>query len=493
MQKKVKYWLLAIFIITLATRLILSFSTPNFTHDSYFNLRQVEHITNTGVPIYQDDLSYQGRELIFLPAFHYFMAFFDIFLPIEWVAKILPNLLLASLVIVVYLLSKKITKNETASLLSAFIAGFLPILFHTNAFTIESLFLPLVFLTIYAFLNIKEKKFLYIYILSFLAISLISSATSLLLIGFGIYLILSLLESKKINKAEVETIIFSLFFFIWTQFLFYKNTFLTEGVSIIWQNIPQQIILQYFPQVSIFEAIVLVSIIPFLAGIYVVYRSLFQLKGQKAFLLISFAISTTILTWFKLIQFKLSLAFFGLILAILFASFYQDVSSYLQKTRGSKIKKYLLPVTIIILLLTMIFPAVNTALKQDTPTNEEIAAFKWIADNTIKKSGVAALLEEGHLITYYSQRKNLMDDHFSLIKNIEKRFENLNSIFVTKFQTQALDILDNYNINYLVLTPKAKEKYQIENFGYISKKCFKLIYDQETKIYLVKCKLGDGS
>jgi len=491
MQRKVKYWLIAILLITLATRLILAFTTPNFTYESYFHLKQVEEITATGLPLYEDPLSYGGRELIFLPGFHYFMAFFDIFLPLELAAKIIPNILLSLLVIIIFLISKKITNNNTAALLSAFITGFLPILFQTSSFTPESLFLPLVFLTIYAFIRIKEKKYLTIYIISFLALSLISSATILLLIGFGIYTLLSLLEGKKTSKSENELIIFSLFFFVWIQFLFYKNTFLTEGVSFIWQNVPKQIIQLYFPTLPVLQAIVLVSVIPFLAGIYVVYQSLFELKGQKAFLLISFAISTTLLTWFRLIQFRLSLAFFGLILAILFASFYKDLLAYLQKIRVTKINKYILPTMIIVFLLTMIFPAISTSLKQNTPTDEQIIAFQWLEENTIEKYGVVALLEEGHLITYYGKRKNLMDDQFHLIKNTEKRFQNLNSLFVTKFETQALGILEEYNIKYIILTPKAKAKYDIKKLGYYSGKCFDKIYDQETRIYLVECILGE--
>jgi len=492
MQKRTKHWLIAIFILTIIIRLSLAFIVPNFTYDSYFHLRQVEHITETGTPIYSDDLSYGGRELIFLPFFHYFMAFFDLFLPLTIIAKIIPNLLLASLIAIVYLISKKITNNDNASLLSAFITGFLPILFFTNSFIPETLFLALVFLAIYSFLKLKEKKFLYIYIFTFLILSLTSSATFLILIGFGIYLLLSLVEGKKIGRAEIELILFSFLFFVWIQFLFFKKTLLIAGVDFIWQNVPSQILLQYFPKFSIAEALILVSIIPFIAGIFVVYRSLFQLKNQKAFLLISFAVSTTLLTWFQLIKFKLALAFFGLILAILFAQFYIDLAAYLQKTKLKKIKKYLLSITIVLLLISTAIPAITTALDQDTPTNQEIDAFIWLKKNTIKEATVLALLEEGHLVNYYGERKNLMDEEFTRIKDVEKRFSNLNSLFATRFQTQALSILDEYKIQYLVLTPRAKEKYNIKKLNYLSRECFEKKYDENgIRVYLVKCKLAE--
>ncbi|MBI2665042.1 hypothetical protein HYX12_00280 [Candidatus Woesearchaeota archaeon] len=82
-MKRTNKILLGIFLVTLLTRLTLAFIVPNFTYESYFHLRQVEHIGQTGLPLYQDGLSYGGRELVFLPLFHYLAAFFDLFLPLE--------------------------------------------------------------------------------------------------------------------------------------------------------------------------------------------------------------------------------------------------------------------------------------------------------------------------------------------------------------------------------------------------------------------------
>ena len=487
MNNKHSYILIAIFIITLATRLILAFTIPNFTYESYFHLRQVEHITEHGVPLYHDELSYGGRELRFLPFFHYFMAFFNLFLPLEIVAKIIPNILLASLTLITYLVAKKITNNKNASLFSAFITGFLPILFSTNSFTPETLFLPLTFLTIYAFLNINNKNYLSIYILLFLLLSLTSSATSLLLVGLGIYLLLSLIESKKIDKAELELILFSLFFFIWMQFLFFKNVFLTEGVSFIWQNVPSKIIMEYFPRFSLAEALVMISIIPFLAGIFVVYRALFQLKNKKSFLLISLAISTALLTWLRLIRFKSSLAFFGILLAILFAVFYHDFITALKQTKVFHLRKVFLGIIILLLISSMIYPAVSAAQNQEIPSEEEITAFKWLQENTPETASILASLEEGHLLTYFSKRKNLMDDQFGLIKDVEERYNTLNSLFVTSFQTQAIDLYEKQGLKYVILTSHSKEKYDLKKLKYFSRECFKKMYKQETIIYRIEC------
>ncbi|MEK6845178.1 MAG: glycosyltransferase family 39 protein [Nanoarchaeota archaeon] len=491
MEKRTLYWLIAITLLTVALRITLAFLIPNLTYDSYFHLRQVEHITQTGMPLYHDELSYGGRDILFLPLFHYFAALFALFLPLELVAKLLPNLLLATLPFLVFLLSKKITNEDTPSLISAFIAGFLPIFYSTNRFSPDALFFPLILFTLYCFLHLSEKKYLYLYLTSFILLSLTSSATVFLLLGMGIYILLAFLENKSVRSEEKEVLLFSLFAFLWIQVLFFKKIFLNAGISFIWQNVPSSLLQQYFPKVSILSALILVSIIPFLAGIWVVYRSLFQSPHRKVLLLISLVLATTFLSWLQLVRFEFSLAFFSLILAILFASFYQQLQEYLQRTKFPKFHHYLLPLTIVLLLLTLLPPALSTTWKQQTPVPDEIQAFLWLRENTPKEAGILALLEEGHLVTYYSQRHNLMDDQFSRIDDIDQRFQDLNSFYTTRFQTQALKLLDQYQLQYLVLTPAAASKYSTSNFNFLGGECFKKIYSNETKIYLVKCSLKE--
>lgn len=493
MEKRTKYLLIGIFLFTLTLRLLLAFLIPNFTYDSYFNLRQVQHIQETGLPLYQDPLSYGGRELIFLPFFHYIMAAFSFIIPLEIAAKILPNIFMSLLTIIIFYLSYKITENERASLASSLVVGILPILFFTNSFGMESLFLPLVFFTLFCFLNLPLQKYLYLYLLSFVILCFTSPATFLIIIGMGIYLLLSYLENKKINEEEKEVLLFSLFIYLWVQFIFFKRVFLQEGISFIQQNVPIPILQNYFPQITILDSIGLVGVIPFLIGIYVVYHSLFQVKNRKVYVLISLVIATTVLSWLKLVRFNLSLTLFGITLTILFALFYQDLIQYIEKTKGLKWQKYLPYIMVSLLLLSIIPLSLSTAWKQDTPSNEEIEAFRWLAQNTPEGTGALSLMEEGGLVSYYGQRKNLMDDQFTLVPDVEQRFEDTYSLYRSKFQTLALKKSDQYGIQYLVLTPTAAEKYQIKDFAYITPNCFERVYDNSTLIYQVKCNLQERS
>ncbi len=487
------YWLLGIFLFTLAVRLIISFTIPNFTYDSYFHLRQIEHISETGLPLYNDPLSYGGRQHIFLPVFHYVMAFFAIFMPLEIAAKMIPNLLFALLTIIAYLIAKKTSSNEPAALFSALIAGFLPILFVPNSLNPASFFFPLVFLNIYAFLRLTEKKFLYLYLTSFIILCFTSSATALLLIGYGAYGILSFIEIKPLPRIEKELMIFALFFFVWSQFLFFKNTLLSQGLRFIWRNVPPQIISTYFPEISIPKAIVAVGIIPVVVGIIIAYRSLFQLRDRRLLFLLSLIISTTTLTWLKLMEFEFALTFFGLILALFFASFYAQSSRYLEKTTLEFLKKKYFLIIVLLLSLSTIWPAISTALHQATPTAEEVTAFQWLNKNIPANSTVAALVEEGHLVTYYGRQKNMMDGQFALIKGMSVRFADLHSLYTTVFQTQAFAVMDKYDLNYLMITPSAREKYALAGLKYYSPACFERVYGAETRIYRIRCSLQEAS
>ena len=491
MNKRTVTFLTLIVLFTLALRLIFAFTTPNLTYDSYFHVKQVEHVTQTGQPLFNDPLSFGGKEVRFLPFFHYLMALFNLILPIAILTKLIPNILLATLPILTFLIAKQLTNNDNASLVASLVTALLPILFITNTFTPLTLVFPLAFLAIYSFLKIKETKYLYTYLVSFIILSFTSSTTFLILMGFGIYLLLSVLERKKIKKSEIELILFSVFFFLWAQFIFFKDAFLKEGVGFIWQNIPTEFIIDYLPKPTIPEALVAVSIIPFIAGVYIVYRSLFSSHNQKAFLLISLVVSTTLLSWAGLIEFQSALIFVGLIISILFAFFFQDWQQFLQKTRFAKKKKLFSIILVIVLIASMIPSLISTATAQTTPSEEDMATFVWLKDHTPKDATIVALLEEGHLITYVSQKKNVMDNQFHFIDNINERFLDITAVYTTQFQTDVLQIFDKYQADYLVVTPLAKEKFNLENIPYISRDCFTKIYNEGTWVYLVRCELTE--
>lgn len=471
----------------LAIRLTLAFSLENFTYESYFHLRQMENIIQTGFPLYDDPISYGGRHLVFLPLFHYLGALLGLFIPLQLVGLFLPNFLLALIPFPVYLICRMMTKDGTGSLVAAGIAGFLPALFLTNAVSPESLALLLVLVMLYAFLKLPRS--LPLYAVAFLLAAFTSSSVALVILGFGFYLLLLIIEQKKISRAELEVILASVFFYLWSQFLFFKETLLQEGLSFIWKNIPSPLLFSVFPTPSIGGAILSISIIPLLTGIFITYKFLFRAPNSKALLFISMVISTILFSLLRIIPFRLGLAFVGVILAILFSWFYHDFRRFLRQTKLHSWRRPIQLIFLGLLVITIVYPALVTAVQQDLPQEEDIKAFSWLAEHTAEGAGVAALVEEGHLVTFFGKRKNLMDGQFRLQDDAEERYQASREIFTTPFETQAISLLNKYGLRYMVFTPRAKKVLNIQEIPYLSPKCFHLLYHDKVKIYEVACRL----
>ncbi len=511
-----KHWvLLAIFLGSLSLRLFLAFSIPNFTYDSYFHLRQVEQIMTSGVPLFRDPLSYGGRELIFLPLFHYVSAGLALLFPLEIVAKVLPNLLFALLSLATFFIAERISKRKNAALFAALVTALLPVTFQTNSFSPLPFALLFVLLSIYFFIGLRQgrnrERNTWFFILSLLALFFSSTLSFVLIFGLLFYVLLANVEEQKIQKREKELIFFASVLFLWTQFLFFKEVFLSYGLQFIRGNIPPQIIFDYFPRISLVDALLLVGVVPLLGGMFFIYTSIFEEKRQSLFLLVSFAIASILLTGLRLVPFEVAISFLGLLFAILFSSFYEQLLSFYERTRFSslhgsldkKIKKKAKRISsrfnfsstttlliLIVLLPSLLFPALSVAHGQAVPSDAEVAFFQGIGENTRSGEVVLTDVQEGHLVSYLSQRKNVLDSNFQLIEDVENRVQDLGTIYSTPFQTQAVKLLEKYGVDYIVLSSSAKERFGREKIESIDNECFKvLIIENGNEAYHINCAL----
>ena len=112
--------LLIIFLVTFVFRTYFAFQTPEFSYNSYFSLRQIEHIEETGFPLFHDDLSFGGRTFLFPPLFLYVLSFFSLIFNASFIAKVIPNLLASLIIFPIYLSAQHITKKRIISLMGAF-------------------------------------------------------------------------------------------------------------------------------------------------------------------------------------------------------------------------------------------------------------------------------------------------------------------------------------------------------------------------------------
>ncbi len=466
-------------------------------YDAYFNLRQVEHIKDTGLPLYKDDLSYGGKTQLFAPLNQYILAVFSFIMPLEIAGKIIPNIIAALIVFIVYYLSLKITKSSKISLLTSFMSGFIPIYFiDINRVSINYLAIVLIFAIIYCMLKLNEHKYVdYSLILMFLLV-LTTPVAFVLIIGLLLYLVLLKLENFEIEMKELEIILFFTFLVFWVNLLIYKNAFLIHGLLVVWKNIPIQLLTNFFGNVGFIQALGAITIIPIVFGVYAFYVAFHLDRSKDVLILISLGMSSFILLWFKLIDIITGLIFLSITLVILTAYSLKRFDDFIGKSKIHKYEKIFPALLILLFIITTIPSILYIVTNRDlgplnTPSQDDMVVLEWAKDNIPKDATIVSELNVGNLITYASQRKDVMDTNFLLVPRIDQRLTDVNDIYTTTFETKAIGALNKYDAEYLLVTSDTLKKYNISEIKYIKdSKCFKLLYSSgETSLYYMDCRL----
>lgn len=472
---------------------MIATQTAEFSDDkSYFVLRQVENIKSTGIPLYNDDLSYGGRFFLFSPISYYILGFIYFIIPKTVALKIFLNLAATSLIFATYLISYELIKNKKLSILTAFVSGFIPIYFQetVNSLSIFSILLPSIFFTLYYLIKLNKDKKFSNHFITFMVLSILISPLSIILIlGLLFYMFLSRIEKIKIPKFNLEIILVSTFLYVWFNFLLYKRAILFHGQKIIWQNIPKTYFLQYFLEINILQSVYLIGITPFLLGIYAGYVHIAKQRASQPQIILGLAMSLLFLLWFKLIPLIVGLIFLGSVLTILLSLYFKLLFSYISKTKVHNLTNLFFMGFILLIIITSVVPSIALGLSKanDVPAKATIDAFLWIKQETTINDTVLVSETEGHSLSYFSKRKNVIDDNYLFINKIDQRLEDVRRIYVTRFSQEAYELSKKYGIDYVVIDDKVKENYEVESLFYSSKDCFPLIYDKNVKIYKVEC------
>jgi len=500
MNKRTAYYLLGgIFILTLAIRLYYAYQTPYFTDDgAYFVIRQVENIRNTGLPLYRDPLSFGGRTLLFNPIYYYILAFFNLFMPLSAVGKIIPNLFASCLVFITYLIALDLSKNQKIALFTSFISSFVPVFFGNtfNNLSIYNLGIPLIFFMLYCLIKVRnDKNYVSYFMISLFFLSHLHPSSLIFVIGLIFYYILVKVDKLKQDNAEFELIIFLVFFILWSQFIIYKKALLYYGLGAVWQNIPVQILSQYFSEITILGALYEIGFVPLIFGSYIIYKYVTKKKSSKMYMVIGFVLSVFLMLWLKLMPLEIGLIFLGYLLVLLFSRFLQNFFEYVQRTKFHYLESIILLFFIIILIFTSIIPSINIAKQnlEKSYTSSEIEALEWIEHNTNPNSTIVASSKEGHIINAVAKRKNVIDSKFFLIDNINTRFDDTKTIYKTFFETEALPLLNKYNIDYIYLSQKTKKEFNIKTIRYIKDSdCFNRVFvNKDVTVYKVLCSISE--
>jgi len=208
----------------------------------------------------------------------------------------------------------------------------------------------------------------------------------------------------------------------------------------------------------------------------------------------AFALSGLFLLWFKLIPLKTGFIFFGVIFVLLFSKAYSDFLLFVDKTKFSKYKRIFIAVIFLIFILNSVIPTISytTSIIKEAASKNEIDSFLWLKNNSDEKDVVLASLDEGYIVNAVAERKNVIDKNFLLIKDAEQRLEDVKKIYTTSYETEAIPLLNKYNIKYILLSKRSMNYYNIADLNYrTDEKCFELVYDKEVKIYKSLCRMEE--
>jgi hypothetical protein len=481
------------FAVILALRLFVAFQTTEVTYDAYFALRNVENIKETGLPLFKDDLSYSGRNNVFSPLYYYILAIFSLILPEMIVLKLIPNILATSLILIVYLFANHLSKNEDAALISAGASAVIPVFFSNtiNNASIYTLVIPLFFLSTYYFLKtVSDSKNLWKLITCLILLTISHASSLILAFCLLIYVALLKIQGFKQSSKEPELLLFALFLIVWANLTIYQQAITMHGTAAIYQNMPIQLILEIYKELTFVESMYWIGVIPLLFGVITIYDSVFSSRKKSVSVLIAICLTFFILLWFKLINIYVGLMFLGVSMSILASGTIGKLLIYAENLKF-KVTKPLTKTIIILLIIISFLPAIAFSFIEASkvPSKQDIEAFEWIRENTNENTTILALPQESTAMSYYTQRKNVMDENFLLIQNINLRYDETRKIYTDRFLIQALTKLNYYSVDYILLSENAKNQNKTELF-YEDRDCIEKEYTTTQtgpEIFSVNC------
>lgn len=483
--------LLLIFILNLTFRLSFALTTENLSSDfSYFHLRNLENFVNNG-QIGYDDLSYGGREIVYPSSFYYFLGFFANFMPVDLALKIIPEIFISLLPIIIFLIVKIITKNSYVSLFCSLLAGFIPIVLQKtlNQGSIYSIALPIIFLMFYLFLFlIYTNRNVYLFLIFSFVLAFIHPISFIFVLALLFYSILLISESMSIRGIKREAILFSIAVIVIIQFVIFNKAFLEYGLNFIYGNSPKG--LSSFGVASLTDTISYIGIIPIIFGSIGIYIGMFRYRKNSVFLFTGLILGILLLLSLGLIDYYISIIFIALSFCILTGVALKQFLSHLEIAKFSNYKIFFI-LGLIVLGLLSIYPAFDASytVVDRTITDGEIGIIQRMSGGVDDYSPILADIEEGHYITYFSNRKNVADMYFLLAPNAEERLADIELVYNSWNGDIVLNTLQKYGVRYIYLSERTKLKYNIQDLRYVKNgKCFTKVEEYKgNKIYQVEC------
>src|SRR3989344_4284294 len=485
-SKTVYILLISLFIIILGLRLWSVFNTENFSSgEAYYNQRIVEHIVQEKSFLSYDELSYGGRNILKPQLFHLILAFLTFGNNI--LLKIIPELFMALIVFVVYLISKEISQNENAALISSLFAGFVPLFFidTLNVISEYTLAMPLLLLLVFCLLKLEEKRYLYLFIALSFILPLIHPIAFMFVLTSLFYFFLIGGGAIHPTRLKKEAILTGILIISLIQLIQYKKALLTYSAEIIWQNAPANIIADIFRSLNVIDLIFGVGIVPLIVGAIGVYLGIIRERKKSVYLFSALIFSTLFLLIFRLITLSLGIMLLGVTFAILSSITLAKIIEHLQNIKFKLVAKSVLGAILILFLITSFIP-IYTSIKDISDINKDkINDMLWLKEKYPADTVVLSNIAEGNLVTSIANMKTVLDSNFLMAPDSAERIKDSKVIYTTFTESVAMELIKKYNIKVIYLSPETQEIYGVDKLIYShNSECFQQRGDY---FYIVNC------
>src|SRR3989344_5698979 len=115
-------------------------------------------------------------------------------------------------------------------------------------------------------------------------------------------------------------------------------------------------------------------------------------------------------------------------------------------------------ITIFIMILSILFSGFSyiVKFKAISPTEEMNDALLYLKENTDEESVIFSHYNNGMLISSIAFRKNFIDKSFTYIPGIKKRLNDQENLFYSRNLKRSSSILDRYDVQYILITNDMK-------------------------------------
>jgi len=424
-MKKERIWIALFLVLVLALILrTASFPTNAFGEpDTYFHMRMTEQfIQEKGVPYY-DELSLQGRFYHYATFFHAMNASFSILSGLKpfYSVRILPVIFGLIGVLLAFVFARKIFKDDKIALFAAFFLA--TMIFHMFRSSGDARPDGLALLLVAAIIYLVYSK-------RFLAAAFLGSAQILLHPLSSMYLILFLIvwafvfkfKRKEFSFIKVFLIIelMVLIFLLWLMNSPYPISLYVSAVSMESSEMQKPLMLEFFYFFNIAWIFLMIGLVNirkyFFLVLWFVFSFLYVMVGVRLGLFVAFPVAIISALGFHWIEGK--------------------VKEY---------KKILYVLLLILSAMTLFYWAQpgGGLLNQ-----KEVASLNWMKEFTAKDANIMSIWDRGHPITYYTQRKVVIDGYFEFAPRLEERNNSMKTLISTSDCRKIAKETKKFNINY---------------------------------------------